>query len=87
MKTNPNDYAYPQEEHKHWDDHAVHEVKQGLTKRELFAAMAMQGLMSNLKDIREDGFEDVDIELFAVMRADALIGELNRRDKETQIYA
>jgi hypothetical protein len=48
----------------------------GLTIREHFAAMAMQGLLSNLSDIRREGFNDKDIEAYAVMRADALIAEL-----------
>jgi hypothetical protein len=48
----------------------------GLTKRELFAAMAMQGLLSNLSAIRHLGFKDHEIEEFACMRADALLKEL-----------
>lgn len=48
----------------------------GLTKRELFAAMAMQGLLSNLAEIRRAGFSDRDIEMFAVIRADALLAQL-----------
>lgn len=35
--TNPNDTAFPDQ----------HLIGQGLTKREFFAAMAMQGLLSN----------------------------------------
>ena len=46
MKTNPDDYAYPQEELKHCDDQAEHHRKMGLTKLEYFAAHAMQGLLS-----------------------------------------
>ena len=49
----------------------------GVTKREYFAAMAMQGLLSNLEAIRREGFQDRDIEEFAIMRADALIAALN----------
>lgn len=49
----------------------------GLSKRELFAAMAMQGLLSNLSTLRKDeDFADHDIEAFARMRADALLAEL-----------
>ena len=48
----------------------------GMSKREYFAAMAMQGLMSNLAEIRREGFRDEEIEEFAVMRADALLKRL-----------
>jgi hypothetical protein len=48
----------------------------GMSKRELFAAMAMQGLLSNLAAIRREGFRDRNITEFAVMNADALIAEL-----------
>ncbi len=51
----------------------------GLTKRELFAAMAMQGLLSNLASIRREGFRDREIEEFAVIRADALIAALEAK--------
>ena len=50
--------------------------KDGLTKREHFAAMAMQGLLSNLAAIRREGFRDAEIEQFALMRADALLAAL-----------
>ncbi len=50
----------------------------GLTKRELFAAMAMQGLLSNYVACCESGFQDQrgDFENFAIARADALLAEL-----------
>lgn len=51
-------------------------VQGGLTKRELFAAMAMQGLLSNLAEIRKLRFKDREIEEFACMRADGLLQEL-----------
>lgn len=57
--------AYPQGSHSN-----------GLTKRELFAAMAMQGLLANLAAVRAEGFRDEEIEEFAIMRADALIAAL-----------
>jgi hypothetical protein len=61
-------------------DEAALEI--GLSKRELIAAMAMQGLLANLAAIRREGFRDRDITEFAVMNADALIAELakERRD-------
>jgi hypothetical protein len=45
----------------------------GLTKRELFAAMAMQGLMCYLQEIEVKALAHN-----AVMSADALISELNK---------
>lgn len=48
----------------------------GLTKRELFAAMAMQGLLSNLSTLYRDGWRAHDIEEFACIRADALLAAL-----------
>lgn len=48
----------------------------GLSKRELIAAMAMQGLLSNLSAIRKEGFKNSDIEEFAVIRVDALLKAL-----------
>ena len=52
--------------------------KYGLTKRELFAAMAMQGLLSNYAACCEAAFQDQrgDFESFAIARADALLAEL-----------
>jgi hypothetical protein len=47
----------------------------GLTKREYFAAMAMQGLLSN----PNTSFETRD----AVIIADALIAELNKPNNDT----
>lgn len=49
-------------------------IEYGLTKRELFAAMAMQGILSS----RHDSFNDYGISYYARMHADALIAELNK---------
>lgn len=54
-----------------------HEPSHGLTKLELFSAMAMQGLLSDLSGLRKEGFKDNDIEEFAIMRAKSLIKELS----------
>lgn len=48
----------------------------GMTKRELFAAMAMQGLLANLAELRREGFRDEEIEVFAIERANGLLVEL-----------
>lgn len=47
----------------------------GLTKRELFAAMAMQGILANPERI---GGKDQELAQYSVMLADALITELNK---------
>ena len=46
----------------------------GLTKRELFAAMAMQGMLANGVD-RHDAHTNA---IYAVQHAEALINELNK---------
>lgn len=64
--TNPNDTAFPDQ----------HLIGQGLTKREFFAAKAMQGLIHN----REYFFNEniFFIAATAVKIADELIQELNK---------
>ena len=49
---------------------------QGLTKRELFAAMAMQGILSNPEITKSH--KDLNIEQVAIKFTDALINELNK---------
>lgn len=68
--TNPDEIAFP----------VVipsNELYPGLTKRELFAAMAMQGLCSQESKCYFDGA----IAAYAVEYADALIAELNKEQK------
>lgn len=48
----------------------------GLSKKELFAGMAMQGLLSNLSGLRKEGFKDSEIEEFAIIRANGLCKQL-----------
>jgi hypothetical protein len=67
--TNPNDPSNPCP-HVNADFTVQYDVYQGLTKREYFAAMAMQGLLSNPNTIFETQY--------AVIIADALIAELNK---------
>ena len=52
------------------------ELQTGLTKREYFAAMAMQGLLSNLKALRDMGFKDSEIPEFAIIQANELLNML-----------
>lgn len=70
--------------HAFVDGRTVQLCTVGLTKRELFAAMAMEGLLTNLLSLRSDGWNDYDIDTFAVMRADALINKLSPTQTETK---
>ena len=53
----------------------------GLTKREYFAAMAMQGIISDAETVRNVASGPVPIQQVAVMYADALIDALNAEAK------
>lgn len=64
----PNDPAYP--------NGPIHMMNmEGLTKREYFAGLAMQGMLSNAINHREAA---VDLAICAKAMADALIAELNK---------
>lgn len=68
MTTYPNDTAFPLKNEPNFDDYP------GLTKREYFAAMALQGILAN------DFFQDSEPKLLskkAVEAADYLIEALN----------
>lgn len=54
----------------------------GLTKREQFAAMAMQGLLASLT--ADDNFSPAQIARSAVLNADALLAELERTKGEVK---
>lgn len=72
MKTNPNDPAGIGINRNEWGV-----ASEGLTKREYFASMALQGLLSGRN-------ADVSAETLAkqsIMAADALIDELNKTSK------
>lgn len=58
--------------------HGIHDCSPGLTKRELFAAMAMQGLCSNQLTFKRDGVTDEEIARWSVQQADALLDALER---------
>jgi hypothetical protein len=49
----------------------------GLTKREYFAAMAMQGMLANSRDYGDKSYEDM--AKSSVYVADSLINELNKQ--------
>ena len=70
--TDGNDTAYPETRKK---DNA-YSAEGGLTKREYFAAMAMQGMFTN--ELLAGSEENVHIAKDAVNAADALISALNQ---------
>lgn len=70
MKTNPNDCAFPFDINK--------SIRGGLTKREYFAAMALQGILSC--DNRTLGKI---VAINAIRYADDLINQLNEFKKSS----
>jgi hypothetical protein len=76
MKTKPNSPAHPTDVTTH--------IQAGLTKREYFAAMAMQGLLAKGYDYRSENWivDTERVAYFAIQLADALIIELNIPVKE-----
>lgn len=84
MATNPNASAYPLTENILLGNNGT--VHDGLTKREYFAAMAMQGLCldgaysTKIQEQCEkiNTTTSIAIATYAVDLADALIAELNR---------
>lgn len=77
MKTNPNEAAYPQIELAHNHIEGPHKIVGGLTKREYFAAMALQGLLAYPGEGEFKKFTEL-----SVMCADLLIEELNKKKEE-----
>jgi len=75
--TNPNDPAFL--EHTELRNGSFFYHSKGLTKREYFAAMAMQGLLAMLSNSNPTtgGFYETTA-LESVRLADALIAELNK---------
>lgn len=75
MKTNPNDSAFTGTE---YDGNGVPiQFNKGLTKREYFAVMAMQGIISARHLVPNKGDMEYAASI-AVIAADALIAELNK---------
>ena len=54
MKTNPNDSVYRSVWRERHNGYTVEASDAGLTKREYFAACAMQGLLSSSKPLTHD---------------------------------
>lgn len=75
MKTEANDLSYPIEEHDY--SGGLYMTHNGLTKREYFAAMAMQGILANERYAKSsDQYRSEQ----AVSMADALIQSLNKTE-------
>ena len=77
--TNGNDTAYPLPER-----YTEHEDFDGLTKREYFAAMAMQGIIA-AHNIYETGIDNEVNARTAINAADALIEALNKTHNHESI--
>jgi hypothetical protein len=74
QQTNGNDPVSATQEY-HSKNFGVVLAKTGLTKREYFAAMAMQGIAS---DLTFSEFEFSKLAEWSVLQADALIEALNK---------
>ena len=84
-RTDPIDPAFPTCHEKAWQNAEGRIINQGLTKREYFAAMAMQGIISNkgivqliIEQNSEPEFVHSVGSKMALAWADALIAELNK---------
>jgi hypothetical protein len=75
--TNGNDLMYPVVESTDGSTGRMECVEPGLTKREYFAAMAMQGILANNAEGNTEWLYDI-IGQHSVLAADALITELNK---------
>jgi hypothetical protein len=83
MKTQANDAAFSRPAFHHEHTGTLHDAQEGLTKREYFAAMAMQAIVSNSNSHRLFGVDNMfDIAKGAVNMADALIEELNKQEEK-----
>lgn len=78
--TKAPEYAFPFNEKNDDGTHFV--TVGGLTKREYFAAMAMQGLLATHKNLTHN---EVHVAYWAVKNADVLIAELAKAEPEDVI--
>ena len=77
--TNSDDPAVPELStswHDTRDGMTSYSTNGGLTKREHFAAVALQGLLADCHALRKDGIRDSEFAEFAVMQADWLLAAL-----------
>ena len=81
MKTNPNDSAFNSNAKVEYNDYTKTQYREntGLTKREYFAGLAMQGILSNFaaKNLKASS-----VSKEALFHADALIEALNKKEGE-----
>ena len=75
-KVNPNDAAFARPT-SHTENYGTYSPEYGLTKREYFAAKAMQGLLTVIHHTDRP----YNVAKEAVMTADALIEELNKEQQ------
>jgi hypothetical protein len=75
MSTQANDAAFSRPAFHHEHTGTLHDAQEGLTKREYFAAMAMQGFLMIAEN--EDSFQFLARQ--SVKMADYLIQELNKQ--------
>lgn len=82
MRTYPYDAAFARPTDDYCSTNVDKIAQTGLTKREYFAAMAMQGLLAHKGSVfhKEQGNGEL-VALGAVGYADALIAELNKEQK------
>ena len=88
MKTNPNDNAFsnpgiydPETRGRGTSNGFIIDQSPGLTKREYFAGLAMQGILANDTMLNADRsviIKRTDVAIIAIASADALIDELNK---------
>lgn len=79
MQTRKHDAAMP---YNHEQDDGSFISDPGLTKREFFAAAALQGLLANRSITDCEMYPPINIPERAVVLADALIFELNNQDEK-----
>lgn len=81
LMKNAEQPAFPRagSEHTNLADHITHEPTEGLTKREYFAAMAMQGMVKDIvwqDSVTGEIHSDDYVAKVAVLVADALLKQL-----------
>jgi hypothetical protein len=74
MSTQANDAAFSRAAFHHEHTGTLHDTQDGLTKREYFAAIAMQGILANERTSPE---HDEETAFLACRLADSLIARLN----------
>lgn len=78
-----NKYVYPSEGTRQTNNGKMYVYNEGISKRELFAAMAMQGLLSNshIIQIHQKGAIDWIAE-HSILQADALLNQLEKEEEK-----